>query len=67
MAMAIHKWCQTCDTQTLHIDGACVPCAEKERWLVKARWNALEPREQIADLLKRIEKLERTPRNFLRR
>ena len=61
MVMAQHTWCNQCDGDTLHHDGHCTVCVEKERRVRRATWLALTPDEKIEELVKRIERLEQMP------
>ena len=64
MVMAMHTWCITCESDTLHHNSKCTDCTEREHRLERAKWLALTDGERIEILLKRIEKLERGPMTF---
>ncbi len=64
MVRAIHQRCDQCDAFTMHHDGGCVVCAERERRVERAKWLALTDNEKIEVLLKRIEVLERGPTRY---
>jgi hypothetical protein len=64
MVQVTKRYCRKCEHETIHHNGKCGPCNEREEKARIAAWNAQTVEERIQDLRRRVEELERGPARY---
>jgi hypothetical protein len=64
MAFVRDEHCYKCEQVTIHTNGKCNKCSEREYRQETAAWNAQSTDDKIQDLRRRVERLEHGPARY---